>query len=167
MSAGSCVASRSRSRLDISASVTWLNRDSRRASNLSRYAFIFLLSIRTLLYRPCLFKTLSIRFPPALRFKTRDGQLLLLIRQTPRDHVRAVELFDEEDARHLVRQRQARERPANVRTLLHTLAHAQVSAHDEGNLFDRTRLPLFDPRGQLLRTPAGRPPYVEQNRQSV
>ena len=31
MSAGSCVASRSRSRLDISASVTWLNSDSRRA----------------------------------------------------------------------------------------------------------------------------------------
>src|SRR5215218_1736761 len=116
MSAGSCVASRSRSRLDISASVTWLNSDSRRASRRSRYALVFLLSIPLrapslplLVLKPFVYAS---RGP---RFQTKPARpFSLLIRQPPRDGVRAVELLQEDDARHLVRQREARERPADL-----------------------------------------------------
>src|SRR5579885_350503 len=167
MSAGSCVASRSRSRLDISASVTWLKRDSRRASNLSRYDFTFLLSI--LLYAPLTDPACS--KPCQYESRRREFQnpraALLLIRQPPRDRVSPVQLLDEEDARHLVRQRQPRERPAQLRPPPHLLAHAEVPADDEGNLPDRARLPSLDLRRQLFGTPTRRPRNVEQNRQSV
>src|ERR1044071_3403078 len=168
MSAGSCVASRSRSRLDISASVTWLKSDSRRASRRSRYDFVFLLSIA--LYAPSLtllaLKTCvyAARGP---RFQKRPAELSLLIGQPARDGVSAVELLRQNDARHLVRQRQARERPAHLRPPPHLLGDAEVSAQHERHLLDRAPLPLSDPRGQLLRTPNGLARHVEQNRQSI
>jgi hypothetical protein len=52
MSAGSCVASRSRSRLLNSAAATWLTSDSRRSSSRSRYVFIFFLSIDSPFFKP-------------------------------------------------------------------------------------------------------------------
>src|ERR1700753_1899725 len=168
MSAGSCVASRSRSRLDISASVTWLKRDSRRASSLSRYDFTLLLSI--LLYAPLPTLLVQNRFntnPGGASFKINGRAPLFLIWQPARDRVSPVKLLDEDDARHLVRHGQARERPTNVRSTPQLLAHAEMSAHDEDDLPDRTRLPVFDLRGQLLRTPMSRPRNIEQNRQSA
>src|ERR671926_89696 len=100
MSAGSCVASRSRSRLDISASFTWAKSDSRRASRRSRYDFVFLLSIplyapslTPLVLKPCVYAS---RGP---RFQKRPAELSLLIGQPARDGISAVELLRQDHAR--------------------------------------------------------------------